>query len=241
MIQWIAAGEEKKFRIALGIDLTMCWCPAGDFVMGSPDSEKGRYDDENQVKVTISKGFWIGKYVVTQAQWQAVMGENPSRFKGENLPVECVSWQDAQLFLEYLNKQIGGEDGREMALPTEAQWEYACRAGEKGPYSGGTIDEVAWYENNSDSRTHAVGTKKANAWGLHDMHGNVWEWCQDWFCDKLSGGFDPIGPYFGEYGVFRGGSSNEDDIGCRAAIRGMNDRYLTSEFLGFRVTRISVP
>ena len=187
--------------------------------MGSSESEADRNSNEKQVKVTLTKGFWMAKTEVTQAQWRALMGNNPSNFKGDNLPVEKVSWLDAQHFLEKLNTKIGNTDGGKMALPAEAQWEYACRAGELGPYSGGKIDEVAWYSNNSDFKTHPVGMKKSNAWGLHDMHGNVWEWCADWYDDSLSGGTDPSGASSGVYRVHRGGSWYGNAARCRAANR----------------------
>lgn len=236
------AGEQKIFEIAPGVSMTFCWCPAGEFTMGSPPSEVGRSSDEEQVKVTLSKGFWMAKTEVTQAQWQAVMGANPSHFKGSTLPVEEVSWPDAQEFLEKLNARLGSEDGGTMALPTEAQWEYAARAGQSGAYSGGALDQVAWYDDNSGSTTHPVGTKRANAWGLQDMSGNVWEWCADWYDEDLAGGVDPRGRLSGTPRVLRGGSwSNYADY-CRVATR--YDYYPSNAFnvlIGFRVARSSVP
>jgi formylglycine-generating enzyme required for sulfatase activity len=221
------AGEEREFEIAAGVTLTMCWIPPGEFVMGSPADELGRDDDETQHRVTLTQGFWLGKYEVTQAQWEAVMGRNPSHFKGSNLPVEVVSWDDISQpggFLEKANRQ-GSPNGR-FRLPTEAQWEYACRAGTTTALNSGknltstegacpNLDEVGWYSQNSDSKTHPVGQKKANAWGLHDMHGNVWEWCADWYEAYPQGAAtDPTGPNNGSYRVFRGGSWY--DIASRA-------------------------
>ena len=235
------AGEERDWEIAPGVKMTFCWCPAGNFTMGSPESETDRNSNEKQVKVTLTKGFWMAKTEVTQAQWNAVMGNNPSNFKGDNLPVEKVSWNDAQEFLEKLNEKIGNTDGGKMVLPTEAQWEYACRAGELGPYSGGTIDEVAWYEDNSDSKTHAVGMKKSNAWGLHDMHGNIWEWCADWYDAELQGGVNPSGPSSGTFRVFRGGGWNLNAFYCRAAYRLSNFPTRQGNSIGFRIARSSVP
>src|SRR6185295_12837821 len=129
-------------------------------------------------KVRITRQFEIGKYEVTQEQWQAVMGDNPSNFKGANLPVEKVSWNDAQDFLLKLNAR----DGYTYRLPTEAEWEYACRAGSMGDFAG-ELDDVAWYDKNSGSKTHPVGQKRPNVWGLYDMHGNVSEWCSDWYLE----------------------------------------------------------
>jgi formylglycine-generating enzyme required for sulfatase activity len=235
------AGEQKIFGIAPGVSMTFCWCPAGEFVMGSPASEEDRRDDENQVKVTLSKGFWMAKTEVTQAQWQAVMGSNPSSFKGSTLPVEVISWKGAQEFLEKLNARLGSEDGGTMALPTEAQWEYAARAGQSSAYPGGALDQVAWYHDNSGGTTHTVGTKRANAWGLHDMSGNVWEWCADWYDEDLAGGVDPRGQAWGGSWVYRGGSWRNGADYCRVALRGNITPSIAYDGLGFRVARISVP
>ena len=236
------AGEERDWEIAPGVKMTFCWCPAGDFLMGSPEHEEDRDEDEKQVHVTLTKGFWMAKTQVTQKQWTAIMGNYPSHFTGDNLPVEMVSWNDVQEFLEKLNEKIGNDDGGKMVLPTEAQWEYACRAGELGPFSGGTIDEVAWYDDNSEDNTHQVGMKMSNAWGLYDMHGNVHEWCADWHGRKLQGGVDPSGPVSGEVRVVRGGSWRNFARYCRAADRsylGHPTAHFSSH--GFRVARSSVP
>ena len=228
------AGEEREWEIAPGVKMTFCWCPAGDFLMGSPETEDGRGSDENQVRVTITKGFWMAKTELTQAQWTAIMGNNPSSFNGDDLPVERVSWDDAQEFIKKVNGSGEIPKGWKIALPTEAQWEYACRAGETGSYSGGTIEQVAWYDGNSDSKTHAVGTKKSNAWGLHDTHGNVWEWCADWYGYELVGGSDPSGPSSGVGRVLRGGSWISFAARCRAAFRGWYNPADRDYDLGFR-------
>ena len=214
--------------------MPFAFCPAGSFTMGSPAAEDGHSSDENQVSVTLSKAFWMAKTEVTQAQWRAVMGNNPSSFNGDDLPVESVSWDDAQKFIKKVNDSGVIPEGWKVALPTEAQWEYACRAGETGPYSGGTIDQVAWYDGNSGNKTHAVGTKKSNAWGLHDMHGNVWEWCADWYDDSLSRGTDPSGTSSGVHRVFRGGSWFDFAARCRAASRIWYDPGHRVIGLGFR-------
>ncbi len=214
--------------------MPFAFCPAGSFTMGSPSTEDGRSDDENEVSVTLSKAFWMAKTEVTQAQWSAVMGSNPSTFKGDNLPVENISWFDAQEFIKKVNGSGEIPAGWKVCLPTEAQWEYACRAGEKGPFSGGSIDEVAWYDENSGIKTYPVGTKKQNAWGLHDMHGNVSEWCLDWYGNELPGGTDPLGHSSGVRRVLRGGSLNHGADGCRAANRDRRGQDYRVIILGFR-------
>ncbi len=235
------AGEERVIDVARGVSMTFCWCPAGDFMMGSPENEEGRINDEAQVKVRLSKGFWMAKSEVTQAQWKAVMSYNPSQFTGSELPVEKISWRDAQEFIEKLNAKLGSNDGGEMVLPTEAQWEYAARAGELGPYSGGSIDQVAWHDENSGYKTHPVGLKSPNRWGIYDMSGNVFEWCADWYGDGLLSGVDPKGPNMGSYRVMRGGSWNSNSNSSRVSARLSADPTLSEYgYLGFRIARISV-
>lgn len=234
------AGEERDWEIAPGVKMTFCWCPPGEFLMGSSDTESGHWDHEKQVHVTLTKGFWMAKMQVTQNQWTAIMGNIHSGFEGNSLPV-AVDWYHAVEFLEKLNAKIGNTDGGQMVLPTEAQWEYACRAGELGPYSGGTIDEVAWYKENSGGSTHPVGMKKPNAWGLHDMHGNVCEWCADWYDDKLIGHVDPSGPLSGSNRVGRGGSWSNGSMRCRAASRFYGIPTGRNRSVGFRVARSVVP
>lgn len=228
------AGEERYWQIAPGVKMTFCWCPPGEFLMNPGSYSQG------QIHVTLTRGFWMAKTQVTQEQWRAIMGSNPSFFKGENLPVEMVCWYYAQQFLEKLNAKIGSADGGQMVLPTEAQWEYACRAGELGPYSGGTIDEVAWYRLNSGSKSHPVGMKMPNAWGLYDMHGNVWEWCADWYDNKLPGGVDPSGPASGNSRVCRGGSwvSGAPYGGLESRLPAPPEGFCNIG--GFRVARSSV-
>ena len=223
-----------SFTNSLG--MKMIWCPAGTFLMGSPANEEGRNENENQVQVRISQGFWLASTPLTQGQWQALMGSNPSKFEGsKDLPVENVSWDAAQEFCTKLNVGQGDHPGYRYALPSEAQWEYACRAGEKGPYSGGSLDDVGWYWNNSKEQTHDVGQKKPNAWGLHDMHGNVIEWCADWYADTLQGGVDPKGPQSGAYRVSRGGGwVSYIAAFCRAAYRLRISPGDRKDCLGFR-------
>ena len=160
-----------------GIRLDMIWIPAGTFLMGSPKSEKGRKDDEGPQAEVSLEGYWIGKYEVTQAQYKAVIGTNPSFFTGDNQPVESVSWNDTMKFCRKLSEKTG----KHYILPTEAQWEYSCRAGTTTPYSFGDdakqLGDYAWWSDNSPLSAHPVGQKKPNAWGLYDMHGNIDEWC----------------------------------------------------------------
>jgi formylglycine-generating enzyme required for sulfatase activity len=230
--------------------------------MGSPANEAGRYNDEGpQHQVTVS-GFYMGKYEVTQAEYQAVMGTNPSYIKGSNLPVEQVSWFDA---VEYCNKRSqreglspaysisGTGDSRSVTwnrsangyrLPTEAEWEYACRAGTTTPYhSGSGVDNAGWYHSNSGNTTHSVGGKQPNAWGIYDMHGNVREWCWDWFGygNYASGAqTDPMGASSGRNRVYRGGSWGSVAQYLRSASRAGNGPGDRNFRLGFRLVRPSL-
>lgn len=207
--------------------------------MGSPSSEPERDSDENQHRVTLTKGFYMGVTEVTQGQWREIMGSNPSNFKGDNLPVEQVSWNDCQEFIRKLNLQEGGNKYR---LPTEAEWEYACRAGSTSRFcfgdSDGSLEQYAWYNSNSSNKTHPVAQKKPNEWGLYDMHGNVWEWCQDWFGDYPSGHVaDPDGPSSGSFRVRRGGSWFSYAGVCRSASRHDGTPGGRGGHLGFRLAR----
>ena len=241
-------GEEREFEIAPGVLMKMCWIPPGEFVMGSPADELGRKDGETQHLVTLTQGFWLGKYGVTQAQWEAVMGTNPSSFKGDNLPVESVRWDDVAApggFLEKANRH-GSRTGQ-FHLPTEAQWEYACRAETTMALNSGknltsttgacpNLDEVAWYHKNSGERTHPVGRKAANTWGLHDMHGNVYEWCADWYAKYPNGAAtDPFGSNTDSQRVLRGGSWSSDGSYCTSAVRNYCSPTYRSNRYGFRV------
>jgi formylglycine-generating enzyme required for sulfatase activity/tRNA A-37 threonylcarbamoyl transferase component Bud32 len=224
---------------SLGIKLKLI--PAGTLQMGSNDGE----DDEKPVhEVRITKPFYLGVTEVTNAQWQAVMGSGPpSWWKDADRPVEQVSWTDAEVFCERLSMRPDERTaGREYRLPTEAEWEYACRAGSKTPYSFGFGDDktnlgnFAWFTSNSGGETHAVGQKRPNAWGLHDMHGNVWEWCSDWYGAYAAGTVtDPIGPAYGSDLVRRGGSWDSSAGGCRSAFRYWNDPSFRGGNLGFRL------
>ncbi|AKB25921.1 hypothetical protein MSMTP_2452 [Methanosarcina sp. MTP4] len=216
--------------------------PEGEFRMGSPSDEEGRYNGEDPVhKVTIEESYYLGKYEVTQEQWGEVMGSNPSYFEGDDLPVEQVSWNDVQEFIEKLNEKEGTNKYR---LPSEAEWEYACRAGTTTRYYFGDGDsklgDYAWYTENSGSKTHSVGQKKPNPWGLYDMHGNVWEWCQDTYCSDYSvalsdgSACESRNPFAR---IRRGGSGANCARNCRSATRSYNGAGSRSSFLGFRVLR----
>jgi formylglycine-generating enzyme required for sulfatase activity len=222
--------------------------------MGSSSNEPGRYDDEGPQHQVSVNSFYMGKYEVTQAEYEQVMGINPSKFKGSNLPVEQITWYDV---VEYCNRlsqregltpvyQISGStatcnwNANGYRLPTEAEWEYACRAGTTTAYNtGNTINtNTGWYGDNSNSTTHPVGQKPANAWGLYDMHGNVWEWCWDWFVSYSSRTqTDPRGPTSGSYRVARGGSWFIDKRELRSAYRGYYNPSVRYSILGFRLVR----
>jgi formylglycine-generating enzyme required for sulfatase activity len=234
-----------------GLNLEMMLIPAGTFVMGSPNDEEGRDDGEGpQTTVTITKPFWLDKTEVTQSQWKVVMGNNPSHFKGDDLPVENVSWNDAVAFCEKLNeiKHDALPAGYHYTLPTEAQWEYACRAGTTTRfYHGddpdyGQFEKYAWYGLSSSGKTHPVGEKLPNDWGLYDMHGNVLEWCLDWYGDYQGGSVsDPQGPQSGSDRVNRGGSCYILARLCRSASRDWSWPAFRLYDLGFRVALSPVP
>ena len=238
-LQATAAGTQVNILLTDTLAQGFALMPNGSFTMGSPSSEDDHSSDENQVEVSLRQPFWLAKTEVTQAQWEAVTGSNPSTFKGTNLPVENVSWEDVQAFIEKLNEKQSRPQGWKFALPTEAQWEYACRAGEKGPFSGGSPDDVSWHYGNSGGNPYEVGQNLANVWGLYDMHGNVWEWCSDWYDGTLKRGTDPVGPYSGEYRVFRGGSWRSDASYCRAASRGRESPGFRGNHLGFRLALVA--
>ncbi|HEX4954670.1 MAG TPA: formylglycine-generating enzyme family protein [Thermoanaerobaculia bacterium] len=272
---WAAEWGEDRYGVFVGFEIAQVshrlrWIPPGTFWMGSPEGEAGRREDEGpRHLVTLTEGFWLGEVPCTQALWQAVMGENPSRLQTPDRPVEQVSWEDCQRFLEQLNGVIPGLAAR---LPSEAEWEYACRAGTEtstyagelevlGANNGPVLDLIAWYGGNSgvgfelegghDSSdwvdkqypharagTRPVRLKTPNSWGLFDMLGNVWEWCQDWngayLADPAS---NPSGPQMGANRVFRGGSWYDYARYVRAAARRWSSPGIRSGHLGFRLAR----
>ncbi|MBP5542450.1 MAG: SUMF1/EgtB/PvdO family nonheme iron enzyme [Kiritimatiellae bacterium] len=259
-------GELKSVTIALGVSMNFRWCPATTsvawkkitrghdfFWMGSPDDEKERDEDERRHEVILTNGFWLGETPITQGVWEEVMGSNPSYFLDGKIlgfggttsaqrPVERVSWDDCQEFLKTLNAR-SPQSGLRWALPTEAQWEYACRAGTTGAYGGtGHLNDMGWYgEFFINGKTHPVKQKQPNAWGLYDMHGNVWEWCADRYGTYPAGTVtNPVGPASGTSRVCRGGSWDGFACVCRSARRGRLDPGKYSEFFGFRVALIPV-
>ena len=220
-----------------GISIDMVKVEAGTFMMGATSEMKDPYSDEKPVhQVTLTNDYYMGKYEVTQALWQAVMGSNPSNFKGDNLPVETVNWNDCQEFISKLNSLTG----RKFRLPTEAEWEYAARGGKKSrgyQYSGSRkISDVAWYEGNSRSKTHPVGTKQANELGIYDMTGNVWEWCSDWYGSYSSSSqTNPMGSDSGAKRVRRGGSWCYIARICRSSYRYGDAPDCRGLYLGLRL------
>jgi formylglycine-generating enzyme required for sulfatase activity len=234
-----------------GLKMKVVWCPPGTFTMGSPKDERDRLDDENQVQVTLTKGFWLGREEVTQSEWNRIMQTAPWKGKkdvkeGDNYPAAFVNWNEAMKFCEKLTEQET-RAGRlrsdwQYILPTEAQWEYACRAGTKSRFSFGddesTLGEYAWFAKNaffaSETYPHPAAQRKSNPWGLHDIHGNVFEWCRDGYQPQLRAGTDPLTPSSGQQ-VCRGGSWLTPAAGCRSAFRSSFAPDYRGYRLGFRV------
>ena len=220
-----------------GVPMEFAWIPPGEFEMGcSTGDGQCDGDEKPQHRVRITKGFEMGRYEVTQSQWEAVMGNNPSNFQGASLPVERVSWEDAQQFLTKLNAK---GDGFRYRLPTEAEWEYAARAGSTEKQYG-KLDEIGWHGGNSAQETQPVGRKAPNSWGLHDMLGNVLEWRQDWYSGSYYGaspGADPAGPTRGEGRTLRGGSWLGDSRNLRASVRDPLRPSVRHSIFGFRCVR----
>jgi len=233
--------EEITVDLLGGVTMEFVWIEPGTFAMGSLPSEPDRNADEGpQREVTILRGFWLGKYEITQTQWEGVMGSNPSFFNGPDRPVERISWHDVRDFIARLNA-VGEEIFR---LPTEAEWEYACRAGTTTRWSFGddesSLPDYAWYSgNNSPDETKDVGEKRPNPWGLHDMHGNVAEWCQDWYGSYSSSAqTDPTGPASGSARVPRGGDYDNRARGVRSAYRGFDPRDYKYNIIGARLLKV---
>ena len=244
-----------------GTALEIRWIPAGSFRMGSPSNEVGRSPSELEHEVELTRGFWLGRYAVTQKEWRMVMGNDPSYHRGDDLPVEQVSWENAVSFCRRLTamaREAGALEAEiEFRLPTEAEWEYACRAmegrgkafndGSDYPLPGGkypSLDRLGWYTENSGDETHPVGCKEPNDWGLYDMHGNVWEWCLD-CCDWVDGKGVVTDTYVerirdpwcasGAGRILRGGGYWSRARRCRSASRGASGLGNLSRYFGFRL------
>lgn len=233
-------GSRKQFQLPPGNAATIWaarWIPPGRFSMGSSLFESDRESDEVLHRVTLTDGFFFSETSCTQAQWSLLMPHNPSKFRGANLPVEQVSWEDAREFARKLTEfhhKLGLiSAGWSWDLPTEAQWEYACRVRKSGEFHG-PIDSVAWYQLNSQKRTHPVGTRQPNDWGLQDMHGNVAKWCLDWYGQyPFEAVNHPVGPPFGTFRVYRGGGWSDAARCCRSAYRGRSVPDFRSSNIGF--------
>ncbi|MEW8437512.1 MAG: formylglycine-generating enzyme family protein, partial [Candidatus Thiodiazotropha taylori] len=237
----VTPGQQETLRARLAANRQpyepeMVALPGGSFEMGSPSSEEGRVNDEQQHRVSVSR-FKLAKTEVTQTQWQAVMGNNPSHFKGcSDCPVEQVSWQDVQSYISKLNQRTG----KRYRLPTEAEWEYACRGGRVGErYCGGeNVDRIAWYINNSDFKTHPVGQKQPNGFGLYDMSGNVYEWtCSAYDADYGGGEQRCASQNSDALRSIRGGSWNDIPLWVRSAYRFGNRPTGRNYNLGFRLAQ----
>ena len=225
---------EDKIDLGKGINLEMVLIPSGKFMMGSPVSEKGHRKDETEHEVTLTNPFYMGKYEVTQEQWETIMGDNPSKIKSEKLPVINVSYLDCQEFIKKLNAKTNGG----YRLPTEAEWEYACRAGTNTAFSYG--DNITKSDANIYGATvKDVGWYKPNAFGLYDMHGNVWEWCEDWYADyPKESVIDPKGSAMGEDRVLRGGSFYDFDSNVYSSLRNcIRPSDKSFKTVGFRLAR----
>jgi formylglycine-generating enzyme required for sulfatase activity len=245
------AGERMVLTIK-GMAYPFRWCPPGTFLMGSPENEPERESSETQHQVTLTHGFWMLEMPVSQPMWEGMMGFIPGAFRGKNLPANCVSWDECQTFIQKLNDLKATPSGYRFAMPTESQWEYACRAGTTTPFHFGSA--LNGDKANCTGRfpygistlgksldmTSEPGVYPANAWGLYDMHGNVWEWCQDWSGDYPTNPVtDPAGPATGTQRVLRGGSWCSSAGVCRSAFRYSCDPSDSHWVVGFRLALIT--
>jgi serine/threonine-protein kinase len=246
-----ALGELLEVDLTDGVTVRMRWMRPGTFQMGSPETELGRRNDEGPCQeVVLTKGFWLAETPCTQAEWRAVMDDDPSRFRADARPVERVSWEDCQVFCRRLSARAAKLWAR---LPTEAEWEYACRSGTNTAFHDGSactvpervdpaLDRLGWYAGNSQGATAFVRQLASNAWGLHDVHGNVWEWCEDHYGPYPSGSrVDPSGPGDGHVRVIRGGSWVNLPRLCRSACRRSRHATNRADFLGFRLAAELTP
>ena len=249
-----AAGGERTVG-----GIRLCWCPPGRFVMGSPSAEIGHRPDEAQVDVTLTKGFWTAKFEVTQGQWQRIVGDFPEQpptdqfGRGDDVPLYWVNYPAAERFCERATEAARRSEslpaGWAFRLPTEAQWEYACRAGTTTATAfGTTLDPTSANFGKNVGRSVPAGSYPPNAWNIHDMHGNVWEWCRDWYHAQLPGGIDPdlsnvqgVPNRDGTYShVRRGGAWIEEGWACRSAVRLRYEPDRVSDHIGFRVVLVQI-
>lgn len=270
----ISEAGDRKVLVIKDVEYPFRWCPAGTFLMGCPPQEQNQIvekfidefpdaevrkshtkmmEGEVRHEVTLSKGFWMLETAVTQDMWESVTGNSPSQFKGNKLPVETLSWEDCQRYIEKLNALGVAPKGYQFSLPTESQWEYACRAGTATPFHFGSILNGDKANCNGEDfpfgtstkgtylkKAVNVGSYPANAWGLYDMHGNVWEWCSDWHEDYPNGSItDPAGATSGTFRVCRGGSWDDDPRHCRSAGRGYAPPSAQSNNLGLRLALVN--
>jgi formylglycine-generating enzyme required for sulfatase activity len=235
----VSCNKNNNLITVKGVSFELVSIEGGTFIMGRTDDlddDNPAFDWEEPARPVTLNGFRIAKHQVTQELWRAVMGENPSYFIGDSLPVESVSWDDVNVFIGKLNELTG----RQFRLPTEAEWEFAARGGNKSEghkFSGSDfLNEVGWYWENCDNRTHPVGRKSPNELGLYDMSGNVWEWCNDWYGEyHFEAQADPSGPTEGSQRVLRGGGWRNDAKRCRVAFRGSGSQTYAYMSLGFRL------
>jgi formylglycine-generating enzyme required for sulfatase activity len=246
----ITPAERRPGKVVINsLGMKFAWCPPGTFFMGSPAGEEDRGDDEAQHPVTLSRGFYLAVHPVTQVEWASVMGGNPSKFKGDDRPVEGVSWDDSQEFC----RRLSGRDGQRYRLPTEAEWEYACRAGTVTPFCfGRTLStEVANYDGTYSygrgkkgvyrQQTTPVESFPPNGWGLYDMHGNVWEWCQDAYAPYPNSTVKNLPTQGKPQRVLRGGSWYDAPRFCRSAARFHYASNVHNDDVGFRVVLVANP
>ncbi|MCY2940290.1 MAG: formylglycine-generating enzyme family protein [Planctomycetota bacterium] len=237
MAQEVKPGKTEVIDLGNDVKLEMVLIPAGKFMMGSPASEVGRVDNETQHEVTLTKPFYMGKYEVTQGQWEEVMGHNPSKKTiGAKLPVTDVSWNESQKFIIKLNNKTKAN----YRLPTEAEWEYACKAGTTTAYFFGDkiTPKDANYDDSKINDPVVIGSYKPNAFGLYDMHGNVWEWCEDWYGVYPAGSAtDPKGKPTGDYHIMRGGSFYYFGSYARSSYRYYNHPFSWGDVFGLRLAK----
>lgn len=235
-----AAGRKLRMPMVGDVYMDYCYISSGSMALGSTPDNKMRSRDGQRFEVVFENHFWMARTQVTQKQYQTIMNRQPSVFSGPDHPVENVSWEDAQEFVERLNKRAILPKRWSFSLPSEMQWEYACKAGTQSEYSGGSLDEVGWYSSNSKSKTQPVAFKKPNPWGLHDMHGNVWEWCSDWFTSQFLTETDPGRAFMGIMKVKRGGSWGSGAEECKSSSRRGSSPTEKNSLTGFRTVIIRV-